>query len=60
MQKIWYNTCVIQRQQVPVKAQALLPRKILYLNIYVNVSLSLGCYAVIPIFSFLLILPHCG
>lgn len=45
MQKIWYNTCVIQRQQVPVKAQALLPRKILYLNIYVNVSLSLGCYA---------------
>ena len=24
---LWYNTCVIQRQQVPVKADAFLPRR---------------------------------
>ena len=25
--RLWYNTCVIQRQQVPVKAKAFLPRR---------------------------------
>ena len=25
--RLWYNTCVIQRQQVPVKADAFLPRR---------------------------------
>ena len=36
---LWYNTCVIQRQQVPVKADAFLPRRCFELQKCVSIFL---------------------